>query len=613
MVDYCLVPLDCYHKFSDFCVRDILQVADDHNINIPAKIPDHSLLSWNVGISIITNLSNLSSTTSQAKPKLFRSIPEGYMQSEEAHVKINNLIDKLEYASSQTNINDIYNQFCNIINSELFTKKYKPNHRKHKPWWSPDLSLLRKTAKATRISWLNEKNNREKKQRFLDAQKTFDKHVSKIKAKYYRDQQKGLVDSICSNPRLFWKKIKELGSQRHKDKELPRNILDSVNKSLVTDSQQVLEVWKEYFKSLLNNNQITPSPQLDTNSALSGDSVHHLNKPFSIQEIEFALNKINSNSAPGPDELRVGYIDNPLCASFLFNTCLTMGVAPLPWLCSFIKPIFKPGGNSLDPSDYRGISLQSVVPKILCSVMNTRLCEHLEINDLLAEEQNGFRSGRSCQDHIFSLHTLVHNGKLIGLDTHAVFIDFIKAFDSVNRHLLWEKLQHQFGKNGQFLSLLKGLYKKVVKVNEELTDWFDIETGVKQGCILSPILFSMFINDLTIDIKSANRGINFEGLNISSLLYADDVVVFAEPPQDLQQMLDCIDRWCQKWGININPKKTKAMHFRHKRRLITRHTLSIGSAPVDYCHEYRYLGYWINEYLNMEESLQKVLTEPIWR
>ena len=72
-----------------------------------------------------------------------------------------------------------------------------------------------------------------------------------------------------------------------------------------------------------------------------------------------------------------------------------------------------------------------------------------------------------------------------------------------------------------------------------------------------------------IDIKSANKGINFEGFNISSMLYADDVVVFAEPPQDLQQMLDC---WCQKWGININPKKTKAMHFRHKRRPITRHT-----------------------------------------
>ena len=183
---------------------------------------------------------------------------------------------------------------------------------------------------------------------------------------------------------------------------------------------------------------------------------------------------------------------------------MSLGVVPCPWQQSIIKPIPKPGGNSIDPNDYRGISLQSVVTKVLCYIMNSRLCEYLEHLNLLVEEQNGFRKGRSCQDHIFSLHSIIHCRKILRQDTYAVFIDFRKAFDSVNRELLWNKLQQKFGIQGSFLTLLKGLYNHVrscVRVNGELTEWFDINSGVKQGCILSPILFSMFINDLVTEIN----------------------------------------------------------------------------------------------------------------
>jgi len=139
--------------------------------------------------------------------------------------------------------------------------------------------------------------------------------------------------------------------------------------------------------------------------------------------------------------------------------------------------------------------------KILCSILNTRLSDHLECNQLLAEEQNGFRKGRSCQDHIFTLNTILEGKKSIGKCTFACFIDFRKAFDSISRTLLWDKMQAQFGIHGPFLNLVKALYSKVsscVKVNGELSEWFDINCGVKQGCVLSPTLFSMFINDLVV-------------------------------------------------------------------------------------------------------------------
>ena len=177
-----------------------------------------------------------------------------------------------------------------------------------------------------------------------------------------------------------------------------------------------------------------------------------------LRKLNFLLEKVNVKSAPSHDEIKVPYLQNVPCSEFLcklFNKCLELGESPLPWMCSIIKPIPKPGGNPLNPSDYRGISLQSCVTKILCFVM--RLTEYVEDNVLLAEEQNGFRSNRNCQDHIYSLYNIVHGRKLLKKHTFAVFIDFRKAFESVPRSLLWNKPQSQFGLRGPFLDLLKSL------------------------------------------------------------------------------------------------------------------------------------------------------------
>ena len=97
--------------------------------------------------------------------------------------------------------------------------------------------------------------------------------------------------------------------------------------------------------------------------------------------------------------------------------------------------------------------MQSCVTKLLCHIMNYRLCDYLESNQLLSEEQNGFRSGRGCAVHIFPLHSIVQWRKTLGKDTFAVFIDFRKAFDSVNRDLLWSKVERCFGVDGSFLRI----------------------------------------------------------------------------------------------------------------------------------------------------------------
>jgi len=174
---------------------------------------------------------------------------------------------------------------------------------------------------------------------------------------------------------------------------------------------------------------------------------------------------------------------------------------------------------------------------------------------------------------------------------------------------LWHKIEHRFGISGPFLDLIKSLYENVesaVKVNNKLTDWFEIQNGVKQGCILSPSLFSMFINDLVEDINSVGLGVHCKEAIISSLLFADELVLLAENETNLQSMLNNLTNWCSKWGIKINASKSKCMHFRNKRKPCSAFQFKIGKLSPEYTHHYKYLGFWINEFLDNNESTRMI-------
>ena len=125
--------------------------------------------------------------------------------------------------------------------------------------------------------------------------------------------------------------------------------------------------------------------------------------------------------------------------------------------------------------------------------------------------------------------------------------------------------------------MIKALYQKVsstVKINNQLSDWFDVNCGVKQGCVLSPTLFSMFIND---PVRGTGRGLRIKDTNIDILMYADDVVILAETEGDLQVILNRVNSWCESWGISINVKK---IHFRQKRTPLSDFSFKLGNQHI---------------------------------
>ena len=131
-----------------------------------------------------------------------------------------------------------------------------------------------------------------------------------------------------------------------------------------------------------------------------------------------------------------------------------------------------------------------------------------------------------------------------------------------------------------------------------LSEWFRVTGGLKQGCLLSPLLFNLYINDLICEVSSLGEGVEIGNERIHILLYADDIVLVAQSETNLQKMLDCLNNWCTKWRLKINVEKTKVVHFRRTGEPRTDVNFLCGNETIGIVEQYRYLGLILTEFLD---------------
>ena len=283
-------------------------------------------------------------------------------------------------------------------------------------------------------------------------------------------------------------------------------------------------------------------------------------------------------------------------------------MSPSDWNNGLLTPIPKPNTDPRDPMGYRGITLLSIPCKVYTDILNTRIQKWLEENNILADEQNGFREKRNCIDNIYALSNIINMRKTAKKSTFACFVDLRKAFDTVNRHCLWFKLM-KCGINGKILNSIQALYTDVrcsVRVNDLYTDPFDVKQGVRQGCKLSPTLFSIYINDLAGEINDLRCGVETGDFMVSLLMYADDIVLLAPDEHQLQLMLSKLNAWCKKWHLEINIEKTNVIHFRSTRNTRSDYEFRCGDTVINYTDSYRYLGIWLNEFMDMHKTVKEL-------
>ena len=245
--------------------------------------------------------------------------------------------------------------------------------------------------------------------------------------------------------------------------------------------------------------------------------------------------------------------------------------------------------------------------KLLCSIMNDRICKHIEENNLIKVEQIGFQKKNRTTDHILTLKAIINKYVYDSKKkVYACFVDFKKAFDSVNHKALFHKLERN-NINGNFLNLLKNIYKHsncAVKLNNKLTQFFNYERGVIQGNPLSPTLFNIYVNDLITKIEETNNDpVTLDGIKpISTLMYADDLIIMSTSKTGLQNSLNALYSYTINWNLEINYKKTKCMTF-SKGNQKEKYEFTLNNQKIECNNEFKYLGITINKKGNFTPTL----------
>ena len=448
-----------------------------------------------------------------------------------------------------------------------------------------------------------------------------------------KKNQNLLYQLAADNSPNIWQQIKKLNNPPL------RPVLEIVNPdgSTSRNKDAILNRWFEDISQLFSGLRENPDLAFDDSfleevlkkkdefEAMTEEEQHNtnplclntdvLNRDLEFKEVSDAIDNLKTGKAylEIPNEAMKNLNSKILLHRFL-STCFASGMSPTEWQNSHIKPIPKPEKDPRDPLQNRCIAILCCVAKLFSSILNTRLQNYLEGNGLLVDEQNGFRRNRSCIDHLFTLVTVLRNRKDMKKDTYLAFIDFRKAFDTVQRGLLFYKLT-KMGINGRMYQSICSLYSnprsRVILEGLE-TDYFDCPMGVKQGDCLSPTLFSIYINDLAENLKEADIGIdmssasgNFFDEKLSILMSADDIVCLAENALDLQDILFIVENWCRKWRLEVNLTKTNVMHVRNSRKQQSNFTFLFDHKIVPYCSNYKYLGATINEFLDLGFTVNK--------
>ena len=409
------------------------------------------------------------------------------------------------------------------------------------------------------------------------------KQANKQKKDNNKKFRQQLLDKIINldrnNPTEFWKLVNKLKHDKTEHLSNPGE-------------------YAKYISNLFNLKSNHVNEKLDLSKKLeclfNNDTyVDKLDKKIEPSEVLDCLKKLKNGKSSGHDLVineilkHSSNVMAPLIVK-LFNLILQHEYFPEYWSLGFITPIFK-GGDPCVMSNYRPITVTSNLSKLFTFVMNSRLNDFISTNNLLNNEQIGFRKGQSTNDHLFVLKTLIDSFKSQKKTLFTCFIDLSKAFDSVWREALYYKL-FQLGISSKFVKIIRSLYSNVqskIKIHNLLSDTINIDVGTRQGCNLSPALFNIFLNDLpTVLHKNNCDPVLLYDVYINILMYADDVVLISSSKHGLQKCLNIFGNFCYKWNLHINVNKTKVVLFNSRKQ----DNFFLNSKLLSQAESYCYLG-----------------------
>ena len=379
---------------------------------------------------------------------------------------------------------------------------------------------------------------------------------TEIELSEHRDQERSMnektvIENMKDKPKILFDYIR-----RQKDKDRKIGPL-KIGEDYVYDAKEICEILVEQYNSQFSRNKSRDKiSEREINDINEGDLI---DIDFSEEDISRAIDKLNKNSAAGPDGIPTvflintkKYIKTPL--KIILRKSINEGVIPDIFKLAYITPIHK-GGSKLNPANYRPVSLTSHIMKIFERVLKVHLVRHLEANDLLKHNQHGFVSGRSTQTQLLQHYSDVYEALSEGVRIDTVYLDFAKAFDKVNHDILQKKLiKHGIkGKIGVWIKNFLQNRKYRVVANGVMSEEQEVISGVPQGTVLASIFFIIMISDLDENLR-----------NSISRLFADDTKISAKIRNEedvdlLQQDLNEVYTWANENLMEFNENKFEKM------------------------------------------------------
>ena len=244
----------------------------------------------------------------------------------------------------------------------------------------------------------------------------------------------------------------------------------------------------------------------------------------------------------------------------LFNRVIREGEVPKAWKRGRLVLIHK-RGSTVDAYNYQPLTVLTAVSGLYTKVLNQRLVSVVECHGLLGEIQNGFRKSRSGGDNAFVLNTILWKSTAQRKAVHLAFLDLMKAYDSVDRKVLWRRLG-EIGFGGKFLAAIQKLYEGhhvTCKMNGVTTPPVFLGRGLRQGCSLSPLLFALYVAGLGQELAQAPQGIKLYRVVVSGLFFPDDILLVARTAEGLRQLVALVETHCKDLRMRLSVNKCKVM------------------------------------------------------
>ena len=416
-----------------------------------------------------------------------------------------------------------------------------------KPVWMSNHALrVVKRKHSAWIRFLNTKDG-EDYQRYV-SKRNEASHATKRARKEF---EKKLASECRKNAKGVWKYIKSnkkkagIPDLKRKDGTFTQNAGDAA------------EALSQQYSSVFTEEDISNIPDIPSKPLKSPPLTS-----FTVTEEDVLkiLKSLNPHKTPGLDGIHPKPIKElaetlVLPLTIIFKRSTTRSQLPRNWLDAVISPIYKKGQRCL-PENYRPVSLLSIICKVLERIITDQIVKHIIENELSCHQQHGFTKGRSTTTNLLEALNVWSEAMMHGIPVDVLFLDYSKAFDAVPHQRLIQQVK-SFGIHGEALQWISSFLsnrRQRVRVNGQLSDFKPVLSGVPQGSILGPILFTLFVNNIPDEIS-----------NIISM-YADDTKVYAAVISDaeshsLADDLKAAQEWAQKMQMKFNQAKCHVMHL----------------------------------------------------